>query len=129
MADAAASSAAVASAVAASSAAAVALEAAATTDWTTYDGEVPQRFMFYAVFFPVVMGVFLIFPAAICYCCLAGNRVRPYTPPNIPGGPGFGRQPFPISSDITRPRDVSPGLPLVVCTAATRIFCNAISWS
>lgn len=71
-----------------STAATVAAEAA-TTDWTTYDGPVPQHFMFYAVFFPVVMAALLVMPAAICYFCLARGRVTPYAPPNMPGGLGM----------------------------------------
>lgn len=58
---------------------------AATTDWTTYDGVVPQHFMFIAVFFPVAMGLFLVLPAALCYCCLARGRITPYSPPNMAG--------------------------------------------
>lgn len=58
---------------------------AATTDWRTYDGGVPPRFMFYAVFFPVVMAVILAAPVAICYCCLSKGRVVPYSPPNVAG--------------------------------------------
>lgn len=71
-----------------STAAAAAAEAA-TTDWTTYDGVVPQDLMFYAVFFPVVMGALLVIPATICYLCLARGRVTPYAPPNMPGGFGM----------------------------------------
>lgn len=73
---------------------------AATTDWTTYDGVVPQKFMFYAVFFPLAMALFLMLPAAICYCCLARGRVTPYTPPNMAGA--FGMLFTPSSSSYGR---------------------------
>ncbi|PSR94297.1 hypothetical protein BD289DRAFT_480608 [Coniella lustricola] len=67
-----------------STAAAVAADAA-TTNWASYDGAVPARFTFYAVFFPVAMALFLALPAAICYGCLARGRVVPYSPPNAYG--------------------------------------------
>lgn len=60
-------------------------DAAATTDWRTYDGPVVQSLMFYAVFFPIVMAAFLALPGAICYCCLSRGRITPYTPPNVGG--------------------------------------------
>lgn len=87
------------------SAAEVAAEAA-TTDWTTYDGVVAPQFMFHAVFFPVAMLVFLMVPAAICYCCLARGRVTPYTPPNMAGAYGM----IPIFAPLCPPWGRGPSL-------------------
>lgn len=69
------------------STAAVAADAA-TTNWATYDGAVPARFTFYAVFFPVLFALCLVLPATICYACLARGRVVPYSPPNAYGDLG-----------------------------------------
>lgn len=68
---------------------------AATTDWTTYDGGVLPDFVGIAVVFPVAMAIFLVLPAAICYCCLSRRRVVPYAPPNMVGGGDLGRPPPP----------------------------------
>lgn len=72
------------------STAAVAAEAQ-TTNWRTYDGGVLPDFMGIAIAFPVVMAVFLMLPAALCYCCLSRGRVVPYTPPNMSGGAVYGK--------------------------------------
>lgn len=61
---------------------------AATTNWRTYDGVVPQSLRFYAIFFPVVMAAVIVLPTAICYFCLSRGRPVPYTPLNTPGGFG-----------------------------------------
>ncbi|KAJ4388969.1 hypothetical protein N0V93_006431 [Gnomoniopsis smithogilvyi] len=71
--------------------AAVAAEAE-TTNWRTYDGGVLPDFLGIAVAFPVMMGLFLVLPAALCYCCLARGRVVPYTPPNMGGAAGYDRK-------------------------------------
>lgn len=58
---------------------------AATTNWRSYDGPVPEKFMFYVILFPLLMAAFLTVPALICYLSLAmGNRGRimQYCPPN-----------------------------------------------
>lgn len=65
-----------------------AAEAAATTDWRTYDGPVAQQFMFYVVFFPLVMGICILLPMAACVCCLSKGRPAPYMRANAPGGLG-----------------------------------------
>lgn len=69
------------------STAAVAAEAQ-TTDWRTYDGGVLPDFLGIAVVFPVAMAIFLVLPAALCYCCLSRRRLVPYQPPNMVGGSG-----------------------------------------
>lgn len=64
-----------------------AIEAApgsATTDWATYDGPVPSKFLFHAIFFPVAMAAFLIAPGIICYFALGcgrRGRIAQYQPP------------------------------------------------
>lgn len=78
---------------------AVAIEAE-TTNWRTYDGAVLPDFVGIAVAFPVIMGIFLLLPAAICYCCLARGRVVPYTPPNMVGAGSYGR--FPKKKNLLR---------------------------
>lgn len=74
--------------------------AAATTNWRTYDGVVPQKFIPYVVFFPLLMATCIVLPTALCYCCLARGRPTPYSPPNAPGlGTTSPRgSPFPSSS-------------------------------
>lgn len=62
-----------------------AAEGSATTDWVTFDGTgVPAKFMFHAVFFPVIMFAFLTVPGIICWFALGfGHRGRivQYQPP------------------------------------------------
>lgn len=61
-----------------------AAEGSATTDWATYDGPVPSKFMFHAIFFPVAMGAFLIVPGIICFFALGfgrRGRIVQYQPP------------------------------------------------
>jgi hypothetical protein len=61
-----------------------AAEGSATTDWVTFDGPVPSKFMFHAIFFPVAMGVFLIAPIIICQFALGfghRGRIAAYSPP------------------------------------------------
>lgn len=56
----------------------------ATTDWTTFDGPVPSKFMFHAIFFPVAMAAFLIAPGIICWFALGcgrRGRIAQYSPP------------------------------------------------
>lgn len=60
-------------------------DAAATTDWRTYDGVVPQKFIFYVVFFPLLMAACIALPTALCYLCLSRGRPTPYSQPNEPG--------------------------------------------
>lgn len=60
-----------------------AAEGSATTDWTTFDGPVPSKFMFHAIFFPVAMAAFLVAPGIICYFALGfgrRGRITPYSP-------------------------------------------------
>lgn len=64
-----------------------AIEAApgsATTDWATFDGPVPSKFLFHAIFFPVAMAAFLIAPGIICFFALGcgrRGRIAQYQPP------------------------------------------------
>ncbi|KAI3401003.1 hypothetical protein diail_708 [Diaporthe ilicicola] len=59
---------------------------AATTDWVTFDGTgVPSKFMFHAIFLPVLLFAFLTVPGIICYLSLAfghRGRIHQYSPPN-----------------------------------------------
>ncbi|KAK2602705.1 hypothetical protein N8I77_009214 [Diaporthe amygdali] len=63
-----------------------AAEGSATTDWVTFDGTgVPSKFMFHAIFFPIIMAVFLVVPGIICYFSLTfghRGRISQYSPPN-----------------------------------------------
>ncbi|POS78961.1 hypothetical protein DHEL01_v202648 [Diaporthe helianthi] len=60
-----------------------AAEGSATTDWTAFDGPVPSKFMFHAIFFPVAMAAFLAVPGIICWFALGfgrRGRIAPYSP-------------------------------------------------
>lgn len=61
-------------------------EAAATTNWRSYDGNVLPGFKFHVIFFPALLGLSLVLPVMLCYCCLSRSRIVPYTPPNYMGG-------------------------------------------
>lgn len=60
-------------------------DAAATTDWRTYDGPVAPQFLFHVVFFPLLIAICIMLPTALCYFCLCRSRPVPYSPPNSPG--------------------------------------------
>lgn len=60
-------------------------DAAATTDWRTYDGPVAPQFIFHVVFFPLLMAICIMLPTALCYFCLCRSRPVPYSSPNSPG--------------------------------------------
>ncbi|KUI52660.1 hypothetical protein VP1G_10499 [Cytospora mali] len=62
---------------------------AATTNWRTYDGPVPGKFIAYVVLFPLVMAILIALPALACYYALGAGkrgRISQYLPPNARGG-------------------------------------------
>lgn len=58
-------------------------DAAATTDWRTYDGVVSPQFIFHVVFVPLLLATCIVLPTAVCYLCLCRRRPVPvYSSPN-----------------------------------------------